>query len=239
VTPVPWTHHVPTVVGALVSVREVECSDAAALYELLADPAVSAHVSAPPPSMLAFAGFIRWAIQQRQRGESICFGIVPHGLHSAIGIVQVRALEPSFSTAEWGFAIGAPFWGTGAFIDAANLVARFAFEQMGVHRLEARAVVENGRGNGALKKLGAAPEGQLARGFKRRNGYDDQFLWSVNASEYQQPALVPEPFSADRATRQIRDAIAAVQQTMTVNRRTRLLEPPPLYPFFVAGDRQK
>src|SRR2546430_8983109 len=119
-TEAPWRNEVPVLSGALVRVREVACEDAPALFALLSDPAVSAHMASPPPSMLAFAGFIRWARQQRQRGESVCFGIVPDGLESAVGIVQVRALEPSFFTAEWGFAIGESFWGTGAFIDAAH-----------------------------------------------------------------------------------------------------------------------
>jgi hypothetical protein len=29
----------------------------------------------------------------------------------AIGLFQLRSLEPTFETAEWGFAIGTAFWG--------------------------------------------------------------------------------------------------------------------------------
>jgi len=35
----------------------------------------------------------------------VCFGIVPRGMTAAVGIIQVRALEKDFGTAEWGFAI--------------------------------------------------------------------------------------------------------------------------------------
>ena len=38
----------------------------------------------------------------------------------------------------------------------------FAFETVGVHRLEARSAVANGRGNGALRKMGAVQEGSCA-----------------------------------------------------------------------------
>jgi hypothetical protein len=67
--------------------------------------------------------------------------LVPTG----VGIFQVRATEPELATAEWDFAIGAPFWGTGTFINAARSIVEFAFETIGVHRLEARAAVENAR----------------------------------------------------------------------------------------------
>jgi ribosomal-protein-serine acetyltransferase len=48
-----------------------------------------------------------------------------------------------------------------------------------VHRLEARAAVKNGRGNGALQKLGAVKEGVLRKSFFRNGQYLDQILWSI------------------------------------------------------------
>jgi RimJ/RimL family protein N-acetyltransferase len=96
-----------------------------------------------------------------------------------IGLFQVRELEPNFATAEWGFAIGSPFWGSGVFVDAANLVVEFAFDELGTHRLEARAAIGNGRGNGALRKIGALQEGVLRKSFLRNGVYQDQVLWAI------------------------------------------------------------
>ena len=101
------------------------------------------------------------------------------GFDTAIGIFQVRELESGFGTAEWGFAIGSPFWGTGVFQDGAKLVVDFAFETLGVHRLEARAAVLNGRGNGALLKMGAAQECILRKSFQKDGEYLDQVLYSI------------------------------------------------------------
>jgi ribosomal-protein-alanine N-acetyltransferase len=93
-------------------------------------------------------------------------------------------LEPGFATAEWGFALGAEYWGTGAFVTGARLVLGFAFKTLNVHRMEARAAVENGRGNGALRKLGAVPEARLRGSFLRRGKALDQVLWTILASEF-------------------------------------------------------
>jgi RimJ/RimL family protein N-acetyltransferase len=100
-------------------------------------------------------------------------------MDTAIGLFQVRQLEPNFAAAEWGFAIGSPFWGTGVFLDAATLVVEFAFTEIGAHRLEARAAVANGRGNGALRKVGASQEGVLRKSFLRNGEYLDQVLWTI------------------------------------------------------------
>ena len=111
----------------------------------------------------------------------MCFAVVPHGSDTAVGIFQVRSLEPAFGTAEWGFALASECWGTGMFVDGAKLVVDFTFDVIGVHRLEARAALKNGRGNGALRKLGAVQEGVLRRSFLRNGEYLDQALWTILA----------------------------------------------------------
>ena len=104
---------------------------------------------------------------------------------TAIGIFQLRELEPGFGTAEWGFAIGSPYWGTGVFQEGAELVVSFAFDQVGVHRLEARSAVRNGRGNGALRKIGAVQEGVLRKSFLKNGEYVDQTLWAILDEDWQ------------------------------------------------------
>jgi RimJ/RimL family protein N-acetyltransferase len=69
-------------------------------------------------------------------------------------------------------------------MEGARQVIDFAFGSIGVHRLEARASVENGRGNGALRKLGAVQEGVLRRAFLRDGRYHDQVLWSLIDSDW-------------------------------------------------------
>ncbi len=105
---------------------------------------------------------------------------------TAIGLFQVRQLEPDFATAEWGFALGSEYWGSGIFMEGARMVVDFAVETLGVRRLEARAAVANGRGNGALRKLGAVQEGVLRRSFLKNGLHLDQMLWSILKEEWQQ-----------------------------------------------------
>src|SRR4026207_2523668 len=111
-------------------------------------------------------------------------------MQTAVGLFQGRQLEPGFATAEWGFALGSAFWGTGMFIDAAEMVVNFAVVTIGVQRLEARAAVANGRGNGALRKLGAVQEGVLRRSFLKNGQFLDQMLWSILSEEWRRTKAV-------------------------------------------------
>ena len=174
-----WRSGLPVLSGKRATLRELRMSDAASLCAMLTSAEVSRFISPPPTTVEGFERFIAWTLRQRAAGTYACFAVTLHGFDTAIGIFQVRETEPGFGTAEWGFAIGSPFWGTGVFEEGANLVLEFVFDTVGVHRLEARAAVVNGRGNGALVKLGAVHEGVLRKSFLRNGQYLDQVLYAI------------------------------------------------------------
>jgi len=174
-----WQHRLPVLSGRQVTLRELRASDAPSLFALLTTEEVARFISPPPTTVEGFERFIAWTLRQRRGGTYACFAVTLKGFDTAIGIFQVRETEPGFGTAEWGFAIGSPFWGTGVFQEGAELVLEFTFETLGVHRLEARAAVRNGRGNGALLKVGAVQEGILRKSFLRNGRYLDQVLYAI------------------------------------------------------------
>jgi [ribosomal protein S5]-alanine N-acetyltransferase len=177
--PSTWRSGLPTMTGSMVTLRELRINDAPSLHASLSTEEVSRFISPPPATVEGFERFIAWTHRRRAAGEYVCFAIVPRGSDTAVGLFQVRALEPGFSTAEWGFALAADYWGTGMFMDGARLTLDFVFAAIGVHRLEARAAVDNGRGSAALRKVGATRECVLRRSFLRYDEYLDQGLWAI------------------------------------------------------------
>ena len=181
-----WRQGLPTLRGHQVVLRELRASDAASLFALLTTEEVARFISPPPSTVEGFARFIAWTVRQRAAGTYACFAVTLTGFDTAIGIFQIRETEPGFGTAEWGFAVGSAFWGTGVFQDGAELVLDFAFETLGVHRLEARAAVLNGRGNGALQKIGAVQECLLRKSFVRNGQSLDQVLYAILDSDWRE-----------------------------------------------------
>ena len=185
-----WSRSLPLLSGRLVSLRELAATDAVALHALLNTASVDRLISPPPPSADAYERFIATMRQDRESGACACFGIVPAGASAAVGLIQIRQLEPGFRNAEWGFALGAPYWGTGMFLEAAHLALDFAFDAIGVERLEARAALVNGRGNGVLRKLGAVQELVLRRAFRSGGRALDQALWTILATDWRDARAV-------------------------------------------------
>jgi len=170
--------------GATVTLRDLRSRDAASLCAMLATEEVARFIPPTPQTVGGFESFVKWAAHGREAGEYAYFAVVPRGLESAIGVFQVRRLALTFDTSEWGFAIGSPFWGSGVFLESARLMIDFAFTCLGVHRLEARSCVGNGRGNGALRKVGATREVTLRGAFRRDGLCHDQSLWSILAEDW-------------------------------------------------------
>jgi ribosomal-protein-alanine N-acetyltransferase len=184
-----WKSALPVLAGTNFTLRELRIEDAPSLLTMLTTEEVARFISPPPTTVEGFERFIAWTHRERMAGNYACFAIVPRGMTTAIGIFQVRSLEPGFGTAEWGFAMGSQFWGSGVFVEGARLVLDFAFDVIGTQRLEARAAVANGRGNGALRKIGAVQEGVLRKSFLRHGEYLDQILWTILDCEWE----VPQP----------------------------------------------
>lgn len=174
-----WRSGVPILREAGVTLRELRDSDASSLLWLLGDERVFRFLAPPPKTRSGIERFIAWTHRQRASGRFLCFGVVPDGERAAVGMFQIWRLGYTFETAEMGFVFGAPFWGTGLFMESAPTFLTFAFETLNVHRLEGRAATLNGRGNGALRKLGAVPEFVLRKCFECGGHHQDHIMWSI------------------------------------------------------------
>jgi RimJ/RimL family protein N-acetyltransferase len=195
-----WKLGLPVLENARVTLREVQLEDAPALFAELTTEEVARFISPPPANVEGFEKFIRWTHKQRAEGKHACFVIVPEGQTTAVGMFQVRMLDEATKTAEWGFALGSAFWGSGLFMAGAELALAFAFTLMEVERLEARSATPNGRGNGALRKVGATRETVLEKSFERHGEILDQVLWVIMKEDFDE-GLVPAPRNVARLAR--------------------------------------
>jgi ribosomal-protein-alanine N-acetyltransferase len=225
-----WTDRVPRLQGELTTLREVAASDVYPLFTLFSDPAVTAHMAPPPPTLAKFAGFIEWSQEERAHGHGICFGIVPDGMAAAVGILQIRHLNSTSSDAEWGFLLSVHFWSTGLFAAAANMLAEFAFTTMHIDRLEARIALRNRRAHAAVHKLGARFESTLAASSPTGIPRDPEAVWTLREHDWRNRTHDPR-VSADDARQRIRSAVEAAESELRRSETPETVEPYPLFLF--------
>jgi ribosomal-protein-alanine N-acetyltransferase len=154
--------------GPNLTLRYPEPGDAARLFELAADPGVTRHFSwryervedarrwiDSRPASREAGGWLEWVIEHRE-----------HGVTGVTGLTEPSRRDRRAVTGSW---LGSAFWGTGVNTESKALLARIAFEGLGLDRLGSYAGPRNERSRGALLKLGFVHEGTL-RHYHHHNG---------------------------------------------------------------------
>ncbi|HET6958993.1 MAG TPA: GNAT family N-acetyltransferase [Vicinamibacterales bacterium] len=174
-----WRSELPTLIGRVVTLREPVPQDLLSILDILSLVDATRFGLDEPLSEVSVQELIERFVRERESGIAVTYAVTAANARMMVGLVQVRQLDPSFEAAEWECTI-APSWrGSGTFLETARLAGSFAFGTLGTHRLEARVLLQNGRANGALRKLGAVQEGVLRRSARRAGEYVDQVLWSL------------------------------------------------------------
>lgn len=174
-----WRQELPILTSRLVALREPAADDLGSIVSLLAISDAYRFGIDEAITEETVAALIAKVRQERTAGVAFTYAVILVAGGALVGLVQVRQLDPMFEAAEWNMTLLPSVRGTGVFIEAARLVGSFVFKVLSTHRLEARVLVQNGRANGALRKLGAVQEGLLRRAVRRGGDYVDQVLWSV------------------------------------------------------------
>jgi RimJ/RimL family protein N-acetyltransferase len=174
-----WRNALPMLSGRTVTLREPVAEDLPFLLNLLSLGDATRFGIDEPLSEVVVHEFIERASRDRANGVAAVWAITLTATRSIVGLVQLRQLDPAFEAAEWECTLAPSARGSGAFVEAARLAGSFAFGTLNTHRLEARVLLQSGRGNGALRKLGAVQEGVLRRSVRYAGEYYDQVLWSM------------------------------------------------------------
>ena len=179
VTVSDWRTELPTLAAKLVTLREPIAQDVEALVDLLSSSDASTFGLDAPITDGSVRELVDRVRRDRAAGASFTYAVTLTDNRAIVGLIQVRQLDPAFETADWECTLAPGARGTGVFLEAARLAGSFTFGVVGTHRLESRALLHNGRANGALRKLGAVQEGILRRSLQLNGEYVDQVLWSL------------------------------------------------------------
>jgi ribosomal-protein-alanine N-acetyltransferase len=154
------------VLGRRIALRYPRPDDAPALFDLARDVEVTRYFSWGPyrdPSEPA-----AWlATLPARRASGVALELAITDLTDRpLGITLLCEFSARDRRAVVGTWLGRDHWGTGVNRDAKALVARLAFESLGIERLGAYADLRNGRSQAALERVGFEREGVL-RAFHR------------------------------------------------------------------------
>lgn len=160
----------PMLATSRLSLRELQSTDAGAIFQIGSDDAVMQWYDLDTFTTLndATAFIERQQVRFAQR-RGIRWGVVLRKNDQLIG--WCGHVQGPYQRLELGYALAQPYWHQGLMREALQEIIRFSFTGMNVNRLEATVHVENVASRGLLERLGFRAEGTLREyGFWR-----DQF----------------------------------------------------------------
>lgn len=124
--------------------------------------------------------------RQRQFDAAYGFGLFRRDDDRFLGEVSLGSVQRGpFQTASIGYWIDESVAGRGYVPEAVTLIMRYAFETLGLHRLEIAIVPRNHASRRVVEKLRLREEG-TARGYLQIAGvYEDHLRYAITAEEWQ------------------------------------------------------
>jgi len=132
----------------------------------------------------SFRRRVRRASQEWREETGYGFFLVRLADDALLGGITLGSVRRGVAqSATLGYWLGAPYARQGFMTEAVHCVLGFAFDRLGLHRVEAACLPRNAASRGLLTKCGFREEG-LARDYLKINGrWTDHLLFAILASD--------------------------------------------------------
>ena len=119
----------------------------------------------------------------RAAGTTYAFGIRATG--ALVGRVTLsQVFRKAFQNCYLGYFVGEEHNGRGYATTAVGLAVRFAFEDLGLHRVQANVMTTNPRSARVLEKAGFRKEGRALRYLQIAGRWEDHDLYALTVEDH-------------------------------------------------------
>jgi ribosomal-protein-alanine N-acetyltransferase len=177
--------HFPSLTTKRLHLRQIQPSDAQALFAIFSDPQVMQFYGHELYQSLAEAQeFIALTQSRYDQRQALRWGITFHGEEKLLGTCSFHRFGPDFRRVETGYDLDRSFWGKGIMTEAMTAVLTYGFSDLNLHRIEAVIDIANDRSKALLLKLGFTYEGNLRQRYSFRDTFEDEHYFGLLKDEW-------------------------------------------------------
>lgn len=157
------------------------------LYELESRPDVRRYVTWPEPDREQTHRSLLKKITETElltEGDNLTPLLVLPDTGEPVGDVQMCWTSLDHMRGELGYVIHPDHAGRGYATEAAELMLRLGFSELGLHRIEARVDSRNVASARVLERLGMRREGRLVLATLIRGEWADELVYAILADEW-------------------------------------------------------
>ena len=175
-----WGLHLPTLRAPRLVLRTLTEADVAEVLAVFSDPLVLRYWDGPlittQQDAMQYIERIHYGFRRR---ELMQWGIAEAATNAVIGTCTLTHLSLAHERAEIGFALRQTRWGQGLGSEAVTEAIDFAFQELGLHRIEADVDPRNERSLRLLEQLGFHREGHLRERYYMNGERQDAVMMAV------------------------------------------------------------
>jgi RimJ/RimL family protein N-acetyltransferase len=176
---------IPTLKTARLILRPFTVEDAPVVQALAGEweiAATTATIPHPYEDGMAEA-WIGTHQEAFERGEAVTFAVIRRTDDLLVGAIGLEVNKTQYM-AELGYWIGKPYWNQGYGTEGAQEVVRYAFEVLGLNRVQARHMTKNLASGRVMQKIGMTSEGTSRQSIFRWGQFEDAAIYAILRDEY-------------------------------------------------------
>ena len=177
--------HFPVLETERLHLRAMRVSDAADMYDYARRDEVTKYLLwNPHPDVTYTRRYLEYLAGRYRLGQFYDWAIVSKSDQRMIGTCGFVRFDCPHNSAEIGYVLSPDYQGQGYMYEAAQRVMQFGFSVLGLHRIEARYMIENTSSRQVMEKLGMSFEGVKRSALLVKGRYRDVGYCAILANEF-------------------------------------------------------
>ncbi|MFC8193758.1 GNAT family N-acetyltransferase [Cellulomonas sp. NPDC057328] len=172
----------PTVQGEMIVLRPVREDDADAMWDMLADP--EGNRLTGTTQTFTRDQVEAWCASREAAEGRYDFAVTANGSDEYRGEIVLNDIDEDVRCAGLRLAMRPVYRGRGYGTEAIELVLEFAFEGLGMHRVELEALSINTRAVSLYENIGFRVEGRRRDAYRDGDGWCDAIVMSMLEDEF-------------------------------------------------------
>lgn len=170
----------PTLETNRLLLRKLTLEDAGDIFEYASDDETTKYMTWNTHSSIEDAkGYINFTLGRYEKDETGEWGIVLKESGKLIGALGFPWCDMKNKRAEIGYVLSKKHWGMGIMPEAVRRIIKFAFEEMGLNRIECCHFMPNEKSGRVMQKAGMSYEGIARERFYAKDRYWDVKQYAI------------------------------------------------------------
>ena len=178
--------HLPELKTPRLTMRKMLVADTADMYDYACRQDVTKYLTwNPHPDRAYTKEYLQYIGGRYAVGMFYDWAVIYDHDCKMVGTCGFTSFNCSCDSAEVGYVLNPDYWGKGIAVEALKQVLKFGFEELKLHRIEAKFIEENKRSLRVMEKVGMTFEGVCREGMLVKGKYVNVGICSILRSEWE------------------------------------------------------